>query len=127
MMTQSELFSGPYNEPVFCAGNETRCIGKPTTARQDDENAAQIESFLRYAGTWVSAAGITAQLGINDRAIRAAAAASDGRIISGQAGYKLTANATAAEIAAFTGPMRSQAAKMLARACEAEAAWGRAI
>ncbi len=54
------------------------------------------------------------------RMIREAAELSEGRVISGQKGYKLTAHATAEEIDHFTRQLRSQAAKMTRRVIAAQ-------
>jgi hypothetical protein len=108
-MAQGDLFDPP------------RC--KPTSERQDAENAAKVEEFLGFNRGWVSARWLAHELGVDDRAIRAAAAASDGRIISGQQGYKLTRLATREELEAFVNPMQSQARKMQQRAVDALVAW----
>lgn len=59
---------------------------------------------------------------VNDRMLRAIAAASDGRIISGQKGYCLIEEATVEEVQRFCASMRSQAKRMLERAAQTEKA-----
>lgn len=78
-------------------------------------------------GRWHSAAdlGMTVA-GLNDRVARAIAERSNGEILSGQTGYKLTAFATAAECRHAEAVLQSQARKMLARAIEIRNARARA-
>lgn len=54
----------------------------------------------------------------NDRALRNLANASEGQIISGNRGYKLTRLATLEEISECTDRIRSQADRMIARSLE---------
>ena len=76
-------------------------------------------SSLR-GGEWLKAAAICRVTGLNDRQIRAAANASDGQVISGQSGYKLTALATQEEIAHAVNWMNHQANQMKKRVIQIE-------
>jgi hypothetical protein len=84
----------------------------------DDLN--RLLAYLGRQSTWVSMRDIARQCDglsrTNDRAIRAMAAASDGRIISGQRGYRLTSLASNAERDHAIAWYTSQAAKMIRRA-----------
>jgi len=53
-----------------------------------------------------------------ERVVRALAAASDGRVISGQLGYRLTTEATIAEVQHAADWLRHQAKEMTRRAVE---------
>jgi len=66
---------------------------------------------------WVTAAGLRLLTGYGDRTLRAIAAHSGDRIISGQAGYGLIDNATPEEIRHAASWLISQGRKMLARGC----------
>jgi len=76
-------------------------------------------SSLR-GGEWLKAAAICRVTGLNDRQIRAAANASDGQVISGQNGYKLTVLATQAEQDHAVNWIRHQAKRMLQRVIQIE-------
>lgn len=66
---------------------------------------------------WLKASQLCAQLGIDDRTLRAIASASKGRILSGQRGYRLfDASVTRAEVEESTGRLYSQGMDMLRRA-----------
>lgn len=70
---------------------------------------------------WATAAQVAARLGLpsgeaGKRAVRAAAEASDGQIISGQLGYKLTALATPDEAHHAAAWLDAQAVAMSGRA-----------
>lgn len=84
----------------------------------DDLN--RLLTYLSRQSTWVSMRDIARQCdGLSrttDRAIRAIASASDGRIISGQRGYRLTSLATKDERNHAIAWYTSQAAKMMQRA-----------
>lgn len=88
----------------------------PTT----DQVARMIEA-LRGHG-WKMRHWFKGREGWNDRELRAVAAASDGRIISGQRGYCLLDDATVEEANHFISWMRSQAAQMNKRAAETQRA-----
>lgn len=65
---------------------------------------------------WMKAQEIIAEFPMwKDRYIRRIAAESEGRILSGQNGYKLTIEATPEEVLHATNWMRSQAREMIRR------------
>jgi hypothetical protein len=74
-------------------------------------------SALRGQG-WVTAKRLSFHLGTGDRELRAMAEASRGEIISGQKGYKLSAEATLDEIDHAANWLISQGKKMLERGIE---------
>lgn len=84
-----------------------------------------VDDFLDHlAGRgWVKARKLKADLGINDRHARALAEASRGRVISGNRGYKLTAEATAEERNECLHRLRNQADRMQARSSIIERVW----
>ena len=61
----------------------------------------------------------------NDRKIRSVAHASKGHIISGQKGYKLTAEASPSKIQHASAWLRHQANEMNSRACEIDRVFNR--
>lgn len=61
----------------------------------------------------------------SDRKIRAVAAASEGQIISGQRGYRLTSEATIAEVQHSAAWLRHQALEMTRRAVEIDRVYHR--
>jgi hypothetical protein len=65
---------------------------------------------------WVTGAALSTELGLNERHLRALAEESEGWVISGQLGYKLTTEATPEEIRACVARFRSQAIRMNDRA-----------
>lgn len=65
---------------------------------------------------WLNASTLKPLTGWNDRKIRAVANASNGRVISGQKGYRLTSEATRAEIDHACNWLRHQATEMQRRA-----------
>ena len=74
-------------------------------------------SALRGQG-WRTARHLSFHLGTSDRELRAMAEASEGEIISGQKGYKLSAEATIEEIDHAANWLISQGKKMLERGIE---------
>ena len=77
---------------------------------------------------WLSAKEICIRKGLtpseaNRRIVRSFAEESEGKVISGQEGYKLTAEATAEEIHHAAAWLRAQATKMLSRASSIEAVY----
>lgn len=79
----------------------------------------RVEQLIDYLSRrdWVRARDIhSSYLKFNDRLCRALAKASDGRIISGQNGYKLTIEATPEEIHHAAAWLESQANEMALRA-----------
>ena len=65
---------------------------------------------------WRSAKDLAAALDTDDRTIRAIAAASDGRVISGQQGYHLTRTASVEEVNHAAAWLEHQADQMRKRA-----------
>ncbi len=82
--------------------------------------------FLRGQG-WITARQIYRLLGFSDRKVRAIAAASEGQIISGQRGYKLTMEATLGEVQHAEAWLRSQSKQMDQRALEISRVYHRKI
>lgn len=75
---------------------------------------------------WVTARQLREATGIDDRVLRLCAEASEGRVISGQKGYKLTAEATPGEIHHACAWLISQAKRMTDRARQIRLAQHRA-
>ena len=75
---------------------------------------------------WVTARQLRDATGIDDRVLRLCAEASEGRVISGQKGYKLTAEATPGEIHHACAWLLSQAQRMTDRARQIRVAQHRA-
>jgi hypothetical protein len=67
-------------------------------------------------GAWHTAASIRDRMGLSDRSQRAVAEHSQGQIISGQQGYKLTRAATCEELDRAEAWLLSQARHMVDRA-----------
>jgi hypothetical protein len=89
---------------------------------EDDPRVDQLVTFL--AGrSWLTAADLAAALHFPDRLTRSLAEASDGRILSGQKGYKLTRESTPDEMLAATNWLESQGKRMIARAVKTRRAW----
>lgn len=79
------------------------------------EEVEKLVEFLRGRG-WLRAAEIEAALGTNDRKLRAIAEHSEGRILSGQRGYRLFDRTTPlAEADLAAAWLESQGRKMLLR------------
>ena len=74
---------------------------------------------LRGMG-WRKAPELERVLGVDARTVRALAAAAEGRVISGQKGYHLTAEADFAAVRHAVARLRSQAAEMNRRARSTE-------
>jgi hypothetical protein len=88
----------------------------------EDDRLPALKTYLYNAG-WIPARQIRVDLGYTDRLCRALAEASAGEIISGQAGYKLTRQATPEEIQQATAWLESQARKMSLRAGAIRRCW----
>lgn len=71
---------------------------------------------------WVKAKTLADELRTNDRVIREAASRSEGRIVSGQKGYCLTAQASVEDVQHAAAWLRSQAKQMTQRAYQIERA-----
>jgi hypothetical protein len=89
------------------------------------EELAALEGFLETAGGWVKAKEFPAPWG--ERRLRAAAHESEGRIISGQRGYKLTRLATIEEVQHAAAWLRHQAQAMQRRALEIDRVYHRKL
>lgn len=100
-ITDLPLFAARHREPADC----TEII---TVLRA-----------LTGAG-WKTARQLGAMTGFNERTLRSLANASDGQIISGQQGYKLTREATRDEIHHAANWLKHQAAEMQRRAIAIE-------
>lgn len=89
-------------------------------ARQTRTATEYLDRFLEALsdGRWHKAGGLAVQLRISDRVLRKCADLSQGRVISGQEGYKLTRFATADEADHAERWLLSQARKMTERATE---------
>ncbi len=83
-----------------------------------EETDTRVDEFVAWlAGRgWVTAAQIEDAKDWSDRDIRAFAEASDGRVISGQKGYKLTREANPDEACQAADWLKNQGHKMIARA-----------
>jgi hypothetical protein len=77
---------------------------------------------LRGRG-WTTAKILEPLTGLNERALREVAHVSDGQILSGQKGYKLTVEATEDEVREATGWLVSQSEKMARRAIAIQRVW----
>ena len=79
------------------------------------EEVEQVCEYLRGKG-WLRAAALDAALEFDDRKMRAIAEASDGRILSGQTGYRLFDGSTPLDEADRAAAwLESQGKKMLKR------------
>lgn len=88
----------------------------------EDPQLAQLLAFLDQRG-WITSAQLHSALRFSDRTCRALAEASEGQIISGQKGYKLTRQSTPEEIREATAWLESQARKMSQRAGAIRRTW----
>lgn len=85
----------------------------------DQATRARERVMSRLAdGRWHTAKDIIGATGVSDRIIREVAERSDGEIIPGQKGYRLTRFATATEARRAESWLQSQGRKMIARAIE---------
>ena len=101
----------------------------PFIKQHQDKAAKLAPRMLRVLADarWHSAADLGMTIsGLDDRTCRAIAERSEGQVLSGQSGYKLTCYATAAETRHAEAVLQSQARKMLARATEIRNARARA-
>jgi hypothetical protein len=83
------------------------------------KDVVSLLSFL-YGRGWVRASQIKTVMGWKPRKSRLIANESDGQIISGEKGYKLTSEATLEEIVHAARRLRSQAKEMLRRSIAIE-------
>lgn len=79
--------------------------------------SGEIDLFIAALGghRWRTAAQLTTAIGLSDRKLRALAADSQGRIISGQRGYCLISEATPEEIAHAADWLIAQGRLMIKR------------
>jgi hypothetical protein len=82
--------------------------------KEDPAELARLESALSN-GKWMSAKRLFIYTGLNDREVRYLAQASDGRIITGNKGYKLIRHASVIEVNECCDRLRSQASRMIGR------------
>ena len=82
----------------------------------------QLERALIGRG-WVTRAVLAAELRVSVREIRDAASQAGGAVLSGNAGIKLTSEATQGEVEDCCGRFRSQVSAMTKRIVETQAAW----
>jgi len=87
----------------------------------EPRDIVEMERLLANAGDWMRAKDFPAMW--NERSLRAAASESEGRIISGQRGYKLTRLATPDEKHRSVSWLRHQAQTMNKRAIEIDLVW----
>ena len=73
---------------------------------------------------WVTRTVLAAELHASVREVRDAASQAGGAVLSGNAGLKLTIEATEAEVDDCCGRLSSQAMAMTKRTIETKAAWG---
>jgi hypothetical protein len=92
------------------------------SSNTDDPRVAELLDMLNERG-WTPGRQIHEVKGWDERTIRLLAAASDGQIISGQKGYKLTREATPEELRHATAWLESQANQMSNRARAIRRCW----
>lgn len=95
---------------------------RDSTPANLDQRLRRLLSYLENRD-WTNANKIKADLGFKDRVTRAVAEHSQGEILSGQKGYKLTNLCTIDELNYATGWLESQAKKMSLRSCQIRSAW----
>lgn len=88
--------------------------------RRAEKQATLRPAFLKVLedGAWHRGRDLCRELETDERTLRGVASESGGAIISGQRGYRLTAQATTAEIDHAENFYRSQARQMLRRAIQ---------
>jgi hypothetical protein len=102
------------NHPTMDTGNRNAATPVNESAHQYTETH-ELLSVLRGAG-WRKAPELERVLGVDARTVRGMAAAAAGRVISGQKGYHLTAEADPDDVRHAVARLRSQAAEMNRRA-----------
>ncbi len=95
---------------------------RPTRPVEGDARVDELIRLLADRG-WTTGREIRIAQGWDERTIRALAAASDGQILSGQQGYKLTRQATPEEMQHATSWLESQAKEMSQRAGAIRRRW----
>lgn len=91
-------------------------------AQENDERVSELLDYLS-GRAWTSGREIHEAKRWDERTIRLLAASSNGQIISGQRGYKLTRQATPDELHHATAWLESQAKQMSDRACAIRRVW----
>ena len=99
---------------------------RPIRMVYGDTRGDELIGLLADRG-WLTGREIRSARGWDERTIRALAAASDGQILSGQKGYKLTRQATPEEMMHATNWLESQACEMSARARAIRRRWHGAL
>jgi len=117
-------------ERIAAPATKTPVAGKLKrfNGHADDMDEADVErmvDLLQRVSGWMAADTLAASLALGHgesgkRRVRALASVADGRVISGQAGYKATSSATLEEIAHAVAWLRSQAYEMSHRADQIE-------
>ena len=92
----------------------------PKAKKLTEQDTEAFVGFLARVMDWRTARELTLTLGHSDRALRQLANASDGRVITGQRGYKAASRSTAEEIHHAAAWLKSQAHEMLRRAIAIE-------
>lgn len=90
----------------------------PRVQRKAAEMMDRFLLLLQEEGDWVKGSTISTRLHTSDRVLRSCASQSNGRVLSGQKGYRLTQDATLDEITHAENWLRSQARQMLLRSLE---------
>lgn len=90
------------------------------TRKLTDDDANALVAHLSRVSDWRTARELTLTTGHSDRALRQLASASNGKIITGQRGYKAASRSTADEIRHAAAWLKSQASEMLRRAIAIE-------
>ena len=107
-------------------------IEQPSFAFTEKRYLALVKLLDRFLmtisdGKWYQARELKALLHTDDRTLRKLAEFSDGRVLSGNQGYKLTRCASPADMAEFEGRQLSQVAKTKERLTRTLRRWhGRA-
>jgi hypothetical protein len=102
-------------------------IDQSITDKRIEEDAEVLCDFLQGRG-WMKAQAIAFEFPQwLDRHIRKLAAASGGRIVSGQLGYKLTIECTPEEAGHAQSWLRSQARQMIARSIQISKTFHKAV
>ena len=98
-------------------------LGKMGDGVEDsDDRIARLIGWLSGKG-WRRAKEIHAVFGWDDRTVRSLASESEGRILSGQKGYRLTRESNAPEIERSISFLRAQGRKMIARSLQIARVW----
>lgn len=91
-----------------------------TAKKLTEQDVENFVGFLHRVTDWRTARELTITLGHSDRVLRQLANASNGRVITGQRGYKAASRSTTDEIAHAAAWLKSQAQEMMRRAIAIE-------